>query len=60
MYIYTHINTHAYIYAFIHFFYDNQITWYIPVVPAPGKLMQEDCLKIKANLGDIVRPSLKK
>jgi hypothetical protein len=53
--MYTH--THIYINAFIHFF---KITKYHGIYPALGKLTQENCLKIKANLGDIVRPSLKK
>ena len=54
-----HIYTYIYICIYT-FFEDNQLSWYIPVVPAPGKLMQEDCLMIKANLSGIVRPSLKK
>jgi hypothetical protein len=33
--------------------------WYIPVIPAPRRLRQEDC-KFKVSLGYIVRPSLKK
>jgi hypothetical protein len=37
----------------------SQVCWYMPIIPALGKLKQEDC-KVKARLGYIVRPSLKK
>lgn len=40
--------------------YESQAWWPMPVIPAHGKLRQQDCQEVQANLDYTVKPCLKK